>query len=117
MPTKEEKEVFDQMKECIPEIKVIKEENPSGIVFEYNGNKYLIKSEPQQGVIVTLYVLPRISSGVFTKEIVIDEDWNFNLADVDKDNKGTERCSFPLTPENKSKLMDYLDKLAKNNKS
>ena len=116
MATKEEKEVFSQIKNCIPEIKTGEEEIPSDIVFEYNGNKYRIKSESPQRVRVILDVQPCISSGVFTKVLVTDEYWNFNLADVDKDNKGTAPCSFPLVPENKGELKDYLDKLAKNNR-
>ncbi len=61
---------------------------------------------------------PNAFSATFTKEREKDEYWNFNLADVDKDNyKGTESCSFPLVPENADKLKEFLDKLAENSKT
>ena len=117
MPTKEEIEVFDQMQRCMLEIKSVAEESPCGIAFEQDGRTYRIKSESPRIVRVTLAVPPGTLSGVFTKGIDVDGYWNFNLADVDKDNKGTAQCSFPLVPENADKLKDYLDKLAENNRA
>lgn len=114
MPTPNEQDVFDRMQQCSSKIKKIKDDVPNGIIFSYNGHEYILKEEPPRGVTVKIAVPPNFRSGVFTKEVPTDKDWNFNFDDFEN-SEGKHGC-VTLVPKNGKELEEYLDALAEASK-
>ena len=117
MAKKNEQEVFELLRQCIPEIEESKASDFGGISFKYNGATYYLECTARDKNEVEIYkdnskYLPHGLCGVFSNPY--GEGWNFNFADIGMPNR--EPFFIMLDSTHTEDLKEYLDALAHTNK-
>ena len=117
MAEKNEQEVFELLRQCIPEIEECKASGFGGISFKYNGTNYCMECATRDKNEVEICkdnskYLPNGLRGVFSNPY--GEGWNFNFADIGMPNRVP--FFFTLDSTHIEELKEYLDALAHANK-
>lgn len=117
MEKKNEQEVFELLRQCIPEIEERKPSAFGGISFKYNGANYSMECVARDENAVEICKegskhMPKSLCGIFSNPY--GEGWNFNFADAGMPNR--EPFFFTLDSTHAEELKEYLDALAHANK-